>query len=323
MRFVHAVLIALFATASIGSAAAAREEGAVQTMGSTTAIIAYGNDAGRVQSAIKDALAEDVRLDAMLSNYKPQSEWSEVNRLAALQPVHISKELFELLVSCREYSRQSEGTFDISVGPLMKVWGFYNAEGHLADPLKVRAALESVGYGNVILDSESLTVRFAKPGVELDPGGIAKGYAVDRMVDVLREDGVRAALVSSGGSSIYALGSPPHERGWRIDLKDPRNSSRTVETVTLRDESLSTSGSYEKFFYADGKVWSHIMDPRTGYPAEGMLSVSVIAPKTIDSEAWAKPYYILGKQWTAQHKRKEFRIFLCEDNPHAPCAWIH
>jgi FAD:protein FMN transferase len=318
---VRAVLIALFATACIGFAAV-REEGTVQTMGSTTAIIAYGNDAGRVQSAIRDALAEDVRLDAMLSNYKPRSEWSQVNRLAAQHPVYISKELFNLLASCREYSRESEGTFDISVGPLMKVWGFYKAEGHLADPLKLRTALESVGYRNVILDPRSLTVRFAKPGVELDPGGIAKGYAVDRMVNVLRDEGVRAALVSAGGSSIYALGAPPHERGWRIDLKDPRNSSRTVETVTLRDESLSTSGSYEKFFYADGKVWSHIMDPRTGYPARGMLSASVIAPRTIDSEAWAKPYYILGREWTAQHKRKDFRVFLCEDQPNAPCAWL-
>ncbi|MDQ2774316.1 MAG: FAD:protein FMN transferase [Acidobacteriota bacterium] len=318
----HAVLIALLATASIGWPAV-REEGAVQTMGSTTAIIAYGNDAGRVKSAISDALAEDVRLDAMLSNYKPQSEWSKVNRLAAQQPVHISKELFNLLVSCREYSHQSEGTFDISVGPLMKVWGFYKAEGHLADPLKLRTALESVGYRNVILDPESLTVRFARPGVELDPGGIAKGYAVDRMVNMLRDKGIGAALISAGGSSIYALGAPPYEQGWRIGLKDPRNSSRTVETVTLRDESLSTSGSYEKFFYADGKVWSHIMDPRTGHPAEGMLSVSVIAPRTIDSEAWAKPYYILGRKWTVQHEKKDYRVFLCEDKPDAPCAWVH
>ena len=299
-----------------------REEDSVQTMGSTTAIIAYGEDAAQVRAAISDALAEAVRLDATLSNYKPQSEWSHVNALAAQEPVRISTELFQLLTACQEYSRESEGTFDISVGPLMKVWGFYKAEGHLADRSKVLKVLDSVGYKNIVLDSDSQTVRFAKPGVELDPGGIAKGYAVDRMVDVLRREGIRAALVSSGGSSIYALGAPPRNEGWRIDLKDPRNSSKVAETLTLRDESLSTSGSYEKFFYADGKVWSHIMDPRTGYPAEGMLSASVIAPKTIDSEAWAKPYYILGREWTARHKKKTFRVFLCEDKPDAPCKWV-
>ena len=275
------------------------------------------------QAAISDALDEARRLDDMLSNYKPGSEWSKMNRLAAQQPVRISDELFQLLAACIEYSRESDGTFDISVGPLMKVWGFYKGTGHLADPGRVRAALESVGYRNIILDPQTRTVRFRKEGVDLDPGGVGKGYAVDRMADLLRKEGVRSALISAGGSSIYAIGAPPGEKGWRVDLMNPGNQSKSWDhSVTLCDESLSTSGSYEKYFYADGKRWSHIMDPRTGYPSEGMLSVSVIAPKTLDSEVWAKPYYILGRQWTAQHKKKVFKVFLCEDKPQEPCAWV-
>jgi FAD:protein FMN transferase len=300
-----------------------REEGSIDVMGSLTAIVAYGQNGERVQAAISDALDEARRLDDMLSNYKPESEWSKMNRLAAQQPVRISDELFHLLAACVEYSRESDGTFDISVGPLMKVWGFYKGTGHLADPGRVRAALESVGYRNIILDPQTRTVRFLKEGVDLDPGGVGKGYAVDRMADLLRKEGIRSALISAGGSSIYAIGAPPGKKGWRVDLMNPGNQSKSWDhSVTLCDESLSTSGSYEKYFYADGKRWSHIMDPRTGYPSEGMLSVSVIAPKTLDSEVWAKPYYILGRQWTTQHKKKSFKVFLCEDKPQEPCVWI-
>jgi thiamine biosynthesis lipoprotein len=294
----------------------------MDTMGTLFAVEAYGRDVGKLRAAISDALDEAARLDAMLSNYKPNSEWSEMNRVAADHPVSISAELFHLLEACRQYSRESEGSFDISVGPLMKVWGFYKGSGHLAGRRQVLDAIQYVGYRNIILDPKNQTVRFSKKSVELDPGGIGKGYAVDRMADILRRDGICRALISAGGSSIYALGAPPGENGWHIELTRPQDTAKPPQTVTIRDESLSTSGSYEKFFYADGRLWSHIMDPRTGYPARGMISVSVIAPKTIDSEAWAKPYYILGRQWTAQHKEKGFRIFMCEDRPRAGCEWV-
>jgi thiamine biosynthesis lipoprotein len=316
------ITIASRSSAAAGSPTWLREEGSIDTMGTVFGIEAYGPNPARLKTAIADALNEARRLDAMLSNYRPETEWSKMNRLAALQPVHVSKELFELLAACAEYSRESEGTFDISVGPLMRIWGFYKGSGHLPSHSEVVTTMRSVGYQNVLLDSAHQTVRFAKKGVELDPGGIGKGYAVDRMAQILRKEGIRAAFISAGGSSLYALGAPPGEKGWRVDLQDPKSPSKQAASIILRDESVSTSGNYEKFFYADGKLWSHIMDPRTGYPAQGMLSVSVIAPKTIDSEAWAKPYYILGRQWTAEHKKKAFRVFMCEDRPGSSCAWV-
>jgi len=161
-----------------------------------------------------------------------------------------------------------------------------------------------------------------KKGVELDPGGIGKGYAVDRIAQILKDNDVAKALISGGGSSIYAIGAPPGEKGWKVEIKNPKDPSKPIETVYLKDESMSTSGSYEKFFRAEGKLYSHIMDPRTGFPSQGMLSTSVIAPKTIDSEAWAKPYYILGARWTALHKQKDFRVFFCEDKPGKRCEWV-
>ena len=321
-RFLLAAIVLPLIANPAGNAELLRVEGSVDAMGTAFSIVAYGQDRGRLQSAVSEGLEEARRLDEMLSNYKPSSEWSMMNRQAADGPVRISAELFQLLSACVEYSRESEGAFDISVGPLMKVWGFYKGTGHLPHRAEVWGALNQVGYRNILLDPAHQTVRFARQGVELDPGGIGKGYAVDRIAKILKDDAVERAMISGGGSSIYAIGAPPGEKGWKIDIKNPRNPEESVETVYLKDQSMSTSGNYEKFFYAEGKMYSHIMDPRTGYPSQGTLSTSVIAPRTLDSEAWTKPYYILGRHWTEQHKPKEFRVYFCEARPGAKCEWL-
>jgi len=300
-----------------------RVEANIDAMGSTYSVVVYGSDEARLRAAVEDASQEARRLDQLLSNYIPASEWSQVNQEASSKPVRISTELFQLLAACVEYSRESDGAFDITVGPLMKVWGFYKGSGHLPHRAEVRGAMAHLGYQNILLDAKNNTVRFAKEGVEIDPGGIGKGYAVDKMVAVLKEDGIASALVSASGSSIYGIGAPPNEPGWKIKIRDPKDASKTVGEVVLHDNSLSTSGNYEKFFFAEGKMYSHIMDPRTGYPSEGMLAVSVVSPKTIDSEAWCKPYYIRGRAWAAQHKKPEFKVFLCEDKMGSDkCAWL-
>jgi thiamine biosynthesis lipoprotein len=267
--------------------------------------------------------AEVSRLDRMLSNYRPDSEWSKVNREAAKGPVPVSEELFRLLEYCRDVNRLSEGTFDISVGPLMKVWGFYRGTGRLPAEREVAEAVRKVGFDAVELDAARRTVRFRKPGMELDPGGIGKGYAVDRMIEKLKDAGIGSAMISAGASSIYGLGAPPDDTGWTVKIRDPRAYRSTIEEIKLRDESLSTSGDYEKFFEAEGKIYSHIMDPRSGQPASaGVLSVSVLAPRTLESEAWTKPFFILGRPWAARHKPEGLRVFLCEDGAKTSCAWL-
>jgi thiamine biosynthesis lipoprotein len=205
----------------------------------------------------------------------------------------------------------------------MKVWGFYKGSGHLPHKPEIAAALAKVGYRHIRLDPAAQTVRFDRSGVEMDPGGVGKGYAVDRMVEVLRQNGVRTAMVAGSGSSIYGMGAPPDEpRGWPVKIKDPWDNRKTLAEVWLKDSSMSTSGSYEKFFRAEGRVYAHIMDPRTGYPAQGSVSVSVLAPRTVDSEVWAKPYFVNGRQWAVKHRPKEFRVFFCEDRMEKPCAWL-
>jgi FAD:protein FMN transferase len=299
-----------------------RVEESADAMGSTYTVVAYGEDRTRLISALDQAFEEVRRIDGLLSNYRPASELSQLNREAAKRRVEVSEEMFQLLAACLNYSRASDGAFDLTVGPLMKVWGFYRGSGRLPHRAEVRGALARVGYKKVLLDPARRAVRFTREGVELDPGGIGKGYAVDRMVAVLRLNGIKSALVSAAGSSIYGIGSPPGQKGWKVKIRDPRSGARTIDETLLNDTSMSTSGNYEKFFRAEGRMWSHIMDPRTGYPAEGVLAVSVVAPSTQESEAWTKPFYINGRRWAVNHKPKGFRVFFCEDRAEQPCAWL-
>ena len=293
-------------------------------MGTTFSVVLYGDSPDRMAEAVNAAFAEVQRLNDLLSIYRPASVWSEINRFAGQKPVAVSPEVFALLTRCVRYSRRSEGAFDITVGPLMKAWGFFKGTGRRPSREEVAAALTKVGYRHLGLDKTRRTVRFGVEGMEINPGGIGKGYAVDRMVGILRRRGFAAALVMASSSSIYGLGAPPDEpRGWRIDIRHPqRPRQHSVTEVFLQDRSLSTSGGYAQRFMADGRIFSHIMDPRTGYPAPGMLLVSVTAPRAIDSEAWAKPCFIHGRSWAEKNQPKRFNAFFCEDGPEQTWGWL-
>ena len=318
------VALALFAAVLlVQTTAAQRLERTTDAMGTTFSVVLYGSDQASMNQAIDAAFDEAHRLDALLSNYKPESEWSRINREAGLRPMPVSAELFRLLSKCNDYSRTSEGTFDLTVGPLMRAWGFLGGGRRVPSPDQIHDALALVGYRHVKLNPRNRTVRFDRPGVEMDPGGVGKGYAVDGMVEVLRSRGVRNALVAASGSSIFGLGNPPNEpRGWPISIADPWNHGKDATKVFLRDLSLSTSGTYEKSFRAGGHRYSHIMDPRRGVPAEGAVQVTVIAPRAIDSEVWAKPYFIQGSAWTASHKPTSWRVLYCGNTPGSPCSWL-
>jgi thiamine biosynthesis lipoprotein len=307
-----------------------RLEQSLEAMGSVYTVVAYGEDRAGMLAAVDDAFEEVRRIDRFLSNYRADSELSRLNREAFQAPVRVGEEMFRLLERCEQYSRLSQGAFDITVGPLMRIWGFYKGSGRLPHRAEIRGVYGRIGFDKVVLDRAARTVRFTREGMELDPGGIGKGYAVDRMVEILKAGGVASALVSSGNSSIYAIGSPPRQNGWRVSIRHPQDPGRAVEELELRNESMSTSGTSEKFFRAQGRLYSHIMDPKTGYPAQGMLSVSVVAPKTIDSEAWTKPVFIRGREWTRKHLQNNpvfqgYRFYMCEDRQGGSkqaCAWL-
>jgi thiamine biosynthesis lipoprotein len=269
-------------------------------MGTEFTVAAYGRDPKFLAETVEEVFEEIDRIDAQMSNYKAESELSQINREAASRVMPVEPGLFALLQKSLQYSEDTGGAFDITVGPLMKAWGFFRGEGRVPSTEELHAVLTHVGYQHVKLDPSARTIRFDVPGIELDLGGIAKGYAVDRAVDILRENGVTAALVSSGMSTIYALGAPPYEEGWKIILRDPFDSTVAADTVYLKNFSMSTSGNYNKFFKLGGKTYSHIMDPHTGMPVENMLSTTVFVTTATDSDALSK-LYVLGTEGSRQY----------------------
>jgi thiamine biosynthesis lipoprotein len=265
-------------------------------MGSRFTIYLYARDSTQASAIFEAAFEEVERLEETLSNYRDTSELSRINRLAGNQAVTTDPEVFELLQTALDYSRKTGGAFDITVGPLMKAWGFFRSKGHYPSQAELDHARAEVGWQNVQLDPTHRTVRFSKNGVELDLGAIGKGYTVDRIVSLLREAGIQSALVDAGSSTLYALGSPPGKNGWTVRVPRPGHRDQTVSTVLLRDASLSTSGSYEKFFRLNGRIYCHILNPHTGRPVEGMLQTSVIARDGTTTDALSTSMFVMGPQ---------------------------
>jgi thiamine biosynthesis lipoprotein len=263
-------------------------------MGTKFTIYLYAPDQATASAALDASFDEIERVEEALSNYRDTSELSRINREAATHDVTTDPEVFHFLQTSLDFARRSGGAFDITVGPLMRAWGFFRGQGRYPTPAQLAEARTHVGWRRVKLDPAARTVRFDERGIELDPGGIGKGFAVDRAVTVLREAGIRAALVDAGGSTIYALGAPPGHSGWIVRVPYPGDKRRTLSTVSLRDTSLSTSGNYEKFFRLAGHVYCHIMDPRIGEPVQGMLQSTVIAPDAVSSDALSTAIFVLG-----------------------------
>lgn len=257
-------------------------------------IVAFGPDRARLAEAARAAFEEIDRLDRQMSNYAETSELTYINRNAARAEVIVEGELFDLLKRSLDYSRVSGGAFDITVGPLMKAWGFFKGQGRLPQRQELSPIMTRVGYQHVRLNQRARTIRFDREGVELDLGGIAKGYGVDKAAEILRESGVTSALITSGTSSITAIGTPPDETAWRVEVSDPLDRSRSRTSIELIDESISTSACHEKTFEMNGKTYCHIMNPRTGYPVDGILSATIITRRGTDAEALSKAVMVMG-----------------------------
>lgn len=274
------------------------------SMGCAFAIVAYGDDAGALPRILEAALDEVDRIDRLMSHYKTESPLSRLNRGAGAGPVAVEPELFDLIALSLRYSRESDGAFDITVGPLMKAWGFFRGDGRIPEARELVELKSRIGFSHVTLDAAQRTVRFDRPGVELDLGGIAKGYAVDRVVSLLESRKVAAALVSAGGSTTFALGAPPGRKGWQVEIQDPLDPRKVALSVILKDRALSVSGSQEKSFEMGGVRYSHVMDPRTGRPVEGVLSVAVLAGSGTAGDALDNAFFVLGVEGSRAYVKR-------------------
>jgi thiamine biosynthesis lipoprotein len=291
------------------------------SMACVYAIEAYGPDAEALPRAVEDAFDEVDRIDRLMSHYQPESPLSRVNREAARHPVTVEPELFDFIADAMRYNRDSDGAFDITVGPLMKAWGFFRGDGRMPSAEELAAARRHVGAEHVILNETAKSIGFDDAGVELDLGGIAKGYAVDRVVRLLRARRISAALISAGGSTTYALGSPPGRDGWDVMIQDPVDPQKIARTVRLKNRALSVAGSSEKSFESGGVRYSHIMDPRTGRPVQGVLSVAVLASSGTAGDALDDAFFVLGPARSREYLKKLPGIDVCFFVPDARRAW--
>jgi FAD:protein FMN transferase len=272
-------------------------------MGTDFTLYIYAPDAATADREAERVFAIVNQLDASLSNYKPQSELSRINHEAADHAVTTDPETFRFLQESLSWSARTDGAFDITVGKLMKAWGFFRSTGHVPSDAELAPVRAETGWKRVVLDPDMRTVRFTSPGVELDPGGIGKGFAINAAVNALRADGVHAALLSAGSSTIYGLGAPPEGSGWKVRVPDPQHAGAAISTVMLHDMSLSTANCSEKHFVVSGHLYCHIMDPRTLRPVEGRLQATVISPSATDSDALSNAMFVMGVQGRKQLMR--------------------
>ena len=239
------------------------------------------------------------RIEDQISIYRPASELSRINASAARGWIEVSPGVWPMLVRARELWELTGGAFDIAAGSLVRAWGFLRREGRTPDDAALAAAREAAGSQHVELDHEHRRVRFHRPGVEINPGAIGKGWALDRAVSHLACRGVANVLLHGGQSSVVARGtqgpSIGGRHGWRVGLRHPRRPGRRLATITLDDKALGTSGSGTQFFIDRGRKLGHILDPRTGRPAEGVISATVIAESAADADALATALYVLGR----------------------------
>lgn len=239
------------------------------------------------------------RLEAQLTVYRDASEVMRINQLAGDRPVEVEPQLFDLFARAQALSELTGGAFDITAGPLSKVWGFYRRQGQMPSPEEVEKALVKVGYRWLELDESS--VRFLKPGMEINLGAIGKGYALDRVANYLRAFGITDFLVHGGNSSVLAAGNrqrADRRPGWTVALRHPLKPQVRLAEIELQDQALGTSGSGTQFFHYRGKRYGHILDPRTGWPADKVLSATIIAPAGEQADALSTACYVLGREGT-------------------------
>lgn len=263
-------------------------------MGTGAWVTLYGLDEEEAERIAGEALRELHRVESVMSTWRETSEISILNARASGTVQSVSRELYTVVDSAFHYAALTGGAFDITVRPLVRLWGFQGGTARIPTDAEIDTALALVGYGLVALDEARPGIALP-PGMELDLAGIAKGYAVDRCTALLMERGVTSALVNLGGN-IYALGAPPGKRGWAVGIREARGARSTVGVLLLKNAAVATSGNYENFAEIEGKRYGHIIDPRTGRTVDHMLSVTVVAPTAIAADALSTGLFVMGTE---------------------------
>jgi thiamine biosynthesis lipoprotein len=274
-------------------------------------------------AAALEALDLVDRLESQMTVYRPDSEISELNARAFDEPVEVEPKLFEILLRGIEIYRETRGAYDLTAGPLSRAWGFYRRSGRVPSDDELAEALKRVGTEKLDVDRDRRTVSFLTPGMEINLGSIGKGYALDQCAKSIADNGIQHYLLHGGQSSVLARGSRGHfapgataqSEGWWIGVRHPERPQQRLVEVRVLNRALATSGAAVQFFLYEGKRYGHILDPRTGRPAQGTLSATVLAPKAADADAISTACYVMGHDAALEFCRERPEVGLIIVSP--------
>jgi len=269
-------------------------------MGTFAEVTVYSNDEKTAGKAIEGALDEMGRTDRIMSNYKKDSELSRLNRNAVKAPVPCSAELLDVIEKSQYYSELSDGAFDITISPFVALWGFFDEKGHIPPNKEIDRLLPAVSYKNIVISKsvdpkKPSTVFLKNTQTQIDLGAIGKGYAVDKALEIIKNFGIDNACVNLGGN-IYVLGASAGKNTWKIGVQHPRNKDEILGYLELKNEATATSGDYERFFEIKGNRYSHIINPKTGMPVNGIIAVTIVAPTGTEVDALSTSVFVLGHE---------------------------
>lgn len=245
---------------------------------------------------IKESVLDEIeRLESILSRTRTDSDVSEVNRQAGIKPVAVSREVLDVAERAYEYARLSEGAFDPTIAPMIDLWGFLDHQYRVPGPAEIAETLELVNYKLLQISRNDESIYLPEKEMGLELGGIAKGFIVDRVLEVLLAAGVEHAFVNAGGD-IGLIGAKPDGEDWRIGIRNPREEHKIIAILPAAGGSLVTSGDYERAFTANGVSYHHILDPETGMPARGLISVTILARQAVEADALSTAVFVLGPE---------------------------
>ncbi len=286
------VLMSLFLSIFISSAQKLYSESSI-LMGSSFEITVVAEDEDFAKESLAIAKKEIIRIEDLISSWDQKSETSRINRNAGIAAVEVSKELFDLIFRAQQISKLSSGAFDLTFAAIDKLWNFDGKESEMPNPDTLKASVFNIGYQLIELDEESLTVFLPKKGMKIGFGAIGKGYAADRAKQLLVERGVLGGIINASGD-MNTWGTKPDGSSWTIGIVNPMNNKKVFSWFSLEHNAVVTSGDYEKFTQINGRRYSHIIDPRTGIPSQGIVSCTVFAGKAELADAIATAIFVMG-----------------------------
>lgn len=290
MRSIILILLLFTTFISVGQIAYKRK---LSMLGSPFEITAVANDTLKGNEYIDLAVAEVKRIENLISDWIPTTQISEINRNAGIKPIKVDSEVLELVERAIKISEITDGAFDISYASMDKIWKFDGSMKVMPTEEAIKKSVARIGYKNIILNKKEQTIFLKLEGMKLGLGGIGQGYIADKVKDLLVSKGCTSGIVNVSGD-INAWGKQPDGKPWNVGIVNPLNKNKVFATFPLEDSAVETSGNYEKYVIFNGIRYSHIIDPRTGYPATGVVSVSVFAKQTEIADALATGIFVLG-----------------------------